>query len=176
MNARLKVRRVVPLAIVSALAFGAPVDFGMAAERMTANYPTLTTGAALAAARAALALCAKQGYTVAVAVVDRGGLPLVMLRDNLAGAHTSNTAIRKAYTAASFRTATRDLADTTQPGKPASGIRQIPDVIAVSGGIVIDARGSLVGAIGVSGAPNGDADDACAKAGAGEIKDALELE
>ncbi len=71
------------------------------AQKMLASYPTLTTDAALRAAQAALAQCQKQGYTVAVAVADRGGQPLAMLRDNLAGAHTSLTAINKAYTAVS---------------------------------------------------------------------------
>jgi uncharacterized protein GlcG (DUF336 family) len=49
-------------------------------------------------------------------------------------------------------------------------------VIAVGGGLVIRAKGSLVGGIGVSGAPGGDADDACAKAGVAAINDTIELE
>jgi len=145
-------------------------------QKMLATYPTLTTDAAVRAAQSALAQCQKQGYTVAVAVTDRGGQPLAMLRDNLAGAHTSLTAINKAYTAASFRTDTSELAVTTQDGKPASGIRQLPQVVAVGGGLMIRAKGSLVGAIAVSGAPNGDADEACAKAGIAAISDAIELE
>jgi uncharacterized protein GlcG (DUF336 family) len=146
------------------------------AQKMLASYPTLTTDAALRAAQAALAQCQKQGYTVAVAVADRGGQPLAVLRDNLAGAHTSLTAINKAYTAVSFRIDTSELAATTQAGKPASGIRQLPQVVAVGGGLMVRAKGSLVGAIAVSGAPNGDADDACAKAGIAAISDAIELE
>ena len=146
------------------------------AQKMLASYPTLTTDAALRAAQAALAQCQKQGYTVAVAVTDRGGQPLALLRDNLAGAHTSLTAINKAYTAVSFRTDTTELAATTQAGKPASGVRQLPQVVAVGGGLMVRAKGSLVGAIAVSGAPSGDADDACAKAGVAAINDAIELE
>jgi uncharacterized protein GlcG (DUF336 family) len=145
-------------------------------QRLLASYPTLTTDAALRAAQATLAHCQKQGYTVAVAVVDRGGQPLAMLRDNLAGAHTSLTAINKAYTAVSFRTDTSELAAMTQAGKPASGIRQLPQVVAVGGGLMVRAKGSLVGAIAVSGAPNSDLDDACAKAGIAAISDAIELE
>jgi uncharacterized protein GlcG (DUF336 family) len=113
---------------------------------------------------------------VAVAVVDRAGQPLAMLRDDLAGPHTPLTAINKAYSAASFRTDTTELAAMTQSGKPASGIRQLPQVVAVGGGLMIRAKGALVGAIGVSGAPNGDADDACAKAGIAAISEAMELE
>ena len=167
-------KTVLPAIAIAVMTLGAAAP--AFAQKMLASYPTLTTDAALRAAQAALAECQKQGYTVAVAVVDRGGQPLAVLRDNLAGAHTSLTAINKAYTAASFRTDTSELAATTQAGKPASGIRQLPQVVAVGGGLMVRAKGSLVGAIAVSGAPNGDADDACAKAGVAAINDAIELE
>ena len=150
---------------IATLGMSAPAS----TQKMLASYPTLTTDAALRAAQAALGQCQKQGYTVAVAVADRAGQPLALLRDNLAGAHTSLTAINKAYTAASFQ-------PTTQAGKPSSGIRQLPQVVAVGGGLMVRAKGSLVGAIAVSGAPNGDADEACAKAGAAAINDAIEFE
>ena len=159
-------KTVLPAIALAVAALGAATP-GLT-QKMLATYPTLTTDAAVRAAQSALAQCQKQGYTVAVAVTDRGGQPLAMLRDNLAGAHTSLTAINKAYTAVSFRT------DTS--GKPASGIRQLPQVVAVGGGLMIRAKGSLVGAIAVSGAPNGDADEACAKAGIAAISDAIELE
>ena len=159
---------------VAAVAMGAAVP--AAAEKMLDTFMSLTTAAALQAAQAALARCQKDGYTVAVAVVDRGGQPLVMLRDPLAGAHTPPTAINKAATAVSFRTGTSELAANTQAGKPSSGVRQLPDVVAVGGGIVIQAKGSVVGGIGVSGSPGGDNDDACAKAGVAAINDAIELE
>ena len=161
-------------AMVLAMALGALAP--ASAQEMLRSYTTITGDAALRAAQAALAACQKQGYTVTVAVVDRAGYPLAMLRDDLAGPHTSLTAINKAYSAVSFRTDTTELAAMTQPGKPASGIRQLPQVVAVGGGLMIRAKGSLVGAIGVSGAPNGDADDACAKAGIAAISEAMELE
>ena len=156
----------------AALGMAAPA----AAEKMLDSFMSLSVAGAQKAAQAALAHCQKEGFTVAVAVVDRGGQPLVMLRDPLAGAHTSQTAINKASTAVSFRTDTTELAETTQAGKPSSGIRQLPNVIAVGGGVVIRAKGSIVGGIGVSGAPGGDSDEACAKAGMAAINDAIELE
>jgi uncharacterized protein GlcG (DUF336 family) len=146
------------------------------AHKMLATYSTLPTAAAQRAAQAAFDRCGKEGYTVAVAVVDRGGQPLALLRNNLAGSHTVNTAIGKAATAVSFRVDTSELAAQTQAGRPQSGIRGLPNVVAVGGGIVVQAKGSLVGGIGVSGAPGGDADDMCAKAGLAAISDALELE
>ncbi len=145
-------------------------------QKLLATTSSLTTTAARQAAEAALARCQKDGYTVAVAVVDRAGLPLAVLRDNLAGSHTTATAIGKATTAVSFRTDTTELAATTQAGKPSSGIRDLPNVVAVGGGMMIRAKGSIVGGIGVSGAPGGDADDVCAKAGIAAISDAIELE
>jgi uncharacterized protein GlcG (DUF336 family) len=159
---------------LAALALGAAAP--CTAQKLLTQYPTLTTHAALAAAQAALARCDKDGYTVAVAVVDRAGQPLALLRNNLAGWHTSQTAINKASTAVSFRTDTTELAAATQPPRAASGVRQLANVVAIGGGMMIRAKGSLVGALGVSGAPTGEADDACAKAGIGAIADALELE
>ena len=164
--------RLVLFAIVAA---HGPID-AADAQKLLASYPTLTTTAALKAAQAALARCDKDGYTAAVAVVDRGGHALALLRNGLAGPHTVHTAIGKAATAVSFRIATTELARETQAGRPASGIRELPEVVAVGGGLMIRAKGALVGGIGVSGAPGGDADDACAKAGIAAISDDLELE
>jgi uncharacterized protein GlcG (DUF336 family) len=164
--------RVVMMAAAAGSALAAPA----AGQKMLTSYMTLTTTAAQQAAQAALVRCQKDGFTVAVAVVDRAGQPLVLLRDNLAGAHTTRTAMNKGATAVSFRTDTSELAAATQAGKAGSGIRALPDVVAVGGGIVIRAKGSVVGGIGVSGAPGGDADDACAKAGIAAISDAIELE
>ena len=74
----------------------------------------------------------------------------------------------------SRRTDTSELEAMTQPGKPSSGIRALPDVVAVGGGLMVRAKGSIVGGIGVSGAPGGEADEACAKAGIAAISDAIE--
>jgi uncharacterized protein GlcG (DUF336 family) len=110
-----------------------------------------------------------------VAVVDRSGNPQVMLRDRFAGPHTPKTASGKAWTAVSFRTNTTDLIKPTSAGQPSAGIRNLPHVVVVGGGVMIEAGGSLLGAIGVSGAPTGDADDACSKAGIKAIADSLEF-
>lgn len=158
--------------LLLALLFAAPAS----AEKLLTTYATLTTEAAAKVARAALAECQKQGYTVAVAVVDRSGVPLALLRDNLAGAHTPNTAIGKAWTAASFRTDTTDLATTTAAAQPSAGIRNLPNVVAVGGGLMIRAKGALIGAVGVSGAPGGSLDDGCGRAGIATVQDSLEFE
>ena len=135
----------------------------------------LTPETALKAAQAALAKCRASGFQVTVAVVDRMGVVHVLLRDRFAGPHTTDMASAKAYTAASFRTNTTDLAEMTQPGRPQSGIRNRPGVAAVGGGVRIEAGGSLLGAIGVSGAPGGREDDACAEAGIAAIREDIEF-
>lgn len=164
-----------PLAVALAASALAASTFAQA-PKLTLPVATLQTGAALTAAQAAFARCQKDGYTVAVAVVDRGGHALALLRDPLAGAHTVQTAIGKAWTAVSFRTDTTELAASTQAGRPSSGIRALPGVLAVGGGMMVRAKGVMLGGIGVSGAPSGDQDDTCAKAGLAAIVDAIELE
>ena len=147
----------------------------MAAPDATYAVKLLTPEAALTAAQAAMAHCRKAGHQVAVAVVDRSGMLQVLLRDRFAGPHTLEVAPQKAWTAASFRMPTTALAAETQAGKPMSGIRAIPRVMAIGGGLVIEAGGSIFGAIGVSGAPGGEADDASAQAGIKSIADATEF-
>ena len=158
---------------VAALMLAAPLC--AFAQQATNTVRTITPDAALRAARAAMASCEKSGYQVAVTVVDRGGVPLVMLRNRLAGPHTVRTSEDKAWSALSFKIDTLGLAKMTEPGQPGAGIRNLPRVVAVGGGRMIESAGSLVGAIGVSGAPGGDADDACARAGIREIETDLEM-
>lgn len=146
-----------------------------AQDRGTYSVRHLLPETAMKATRAALEDCRKRGYQVSVAVVDRSGVAQAMMRDRFAGAHTPSTAIGKGWTAVSFRTNTLDFAVETQAGKASSGIRQLPNVVAVGGGVLIEAGGSIVGAIGVSGAPTGEADEQCAKAGIAAIRDDIEL-
>ena len=146
-----------------------------AAEAPTFTVKLLSPETALKAAQAALNKCRKDGFQTAVAVVDRAGIVQVLLRDRYAGAHTPDMALGKAWTAASFKQSTTSLAVETQPGKPMSGIRQLPRVVVAGGALPIEAGGSLLGAIAVSGAPGGDADDACAKAGIKAIADDIEF-
>ncbi|MBK8764387.1 MAG: heme-binding protein [Burkholderiaceae bacterium] len=145
------------------------------AQQATFQTKSLTPEAALTAAKAALEACRKQGYQVGVAVVDRAGITQVFLRDRFAGPHTVDVAINKAWTAASFRTSTLALATETQAGRPMSGIRAVARFTAVGGGVLIEGGGSSFGAIGVSGAPGGEADEVCANAGIKAIADSIEF-
>ena len=158
--------------LCAAAALGAGVAQGQDA---THSVKLMTPETALKAAQAALRKCRDGGFQVAVAVVDRSGVTQVVLRDRFAGPHTVDMAIDKAWTAVSFRTPTGELAKATQPGSAQSGIRNRPRVAAVAGGLLIESGGALVGGIGVSGAPGGDRDDVCARAGIDSIRDSLEF-
>lgn len=145
------------------------------AQEPLVSYKSLSPELALDLARAALASCQMQGFQVAVAVVDRFGVTQVMLRDRFAGPHTPTTASGKAWTAVTFRTNTTELSAMSQPGMMQAGIRSLPGVVIIGGGRTFESGGSLIGAIGVSGAPGGEADDACAKSGIDAIRDKLEF-
>jgi uncharacterized protein GlcG (DUF336 family) len=144
-------------------------------EESLVTFKSMTVEVALDLARAALADCRKQGYQVAVAVVDRFGVTQVLLRDRFAGAHTVPTATGKAWTTVSFRTNTGELVAATQPGSPQAGVRNLPNATIIAGGVMVEAAGTLVGAVGVSGAPGGDNDETCAKAGIAAIRDKLDF-
>jgi uncharacterized protein GlcG (DUF336 family) len=90
---------------------------------------------------------------VAVAVVDRGGNVQALLRDRFAGPHTPETAIRKAWTANSFRQSTAELAGLLEEKRIPSQVPNNPGALLVGGGLVIEAKGEIIGGIGVSGAP-----------------------
>jgi uncharacterized protein GlcG (DUF336 family) len=161
--------------LIAALTVVLPGSIPARAQDALVAYKSMSPEIALDLARAALADCRQRGYQVAVAVVDRFGVTQVMLRDRFAGPHTPATAAGKAWTAVSFRTNTTDLVAASQPGTPQAGVRDLPGAVILGGGIMVQAGGSLVGAIGVSGAPGGDADDACAKAAIATIQDKLDF-
>lgn len=146
-----------------------------AAQDSLVTYKSLNPDIAFELARVTLEDCRKRGYQVAVAVVDRFGQTQVMLRDRFAGPHTPATAAGKGWTAVSFRTNTTDLVGISQPGMPQAGLRDLPGAVILGGGVRVEAGGVIVGAVGVSGAPGGDADDACAKAGIEAVKDKLDF-
>lgn len=146
------------------------------AQDTLVTFKSLAPEVALEMAQAALASCRTKGYQVAVSVVDRMGVPQVMLRDRYAGPHTPDTAQQLAWTAVSFRTGTLSLAENTSPGSEQSGARHIQNIVMIGGGIPVTASGSIVAGIGISGAPSGEDNHACAQAGIDAVTAKLELE
>jgi uncharacterized protein GlcG (DUF336 family) len=122
-------------------------------------------------AQAALAQCESMGFKVSVTVVDRGGLPIVMLRGDGAGLHTPEGSERKAYTARAFSQPSADFVKRLAERPESVGSRQYTRVLALGGGLPNKAGNEIVGAVGVSGSPGKD--DVCSQAGIDKVADLL---
>lgn len=132
----------------------------------------LSLGLAKTIAEAALSECQSKGFHTSVAVVDRAGQMLVLLRDEQAAPHTAEMARRKAYTARMFRITTAEFQKRTAGDQPTSAQRDITDMLALSGGVPIKVGEETIGAVGSSGSSL-ESDDACAKAGIAKVADRL---
>jgi uncharacterized protein GlcG (DUF336 family) len=122
-------------------------------------------------AEAALAECKSKGFNTAVAVVDRAGQVMVILRDEQATAQQAEMARRKAYTARMFRTTTLEFQKRTSDPKYAAQ-RDVADILALGGGVPIQVGEDIIGGVGSSGSSQ-EQDDACAKAGAAKAAEFL---
>jgi uncharacterized protein GlcG (DUF336 family) len=163
------VKRIILAATLSLVALPAQAAEGII------TYKSLAPDVALDLARAALQQCRKDGFQVAVVVIDRFGAPLVTLRDQYAGLGALEIASGKAWTAVNFTRNTSDLIKAIKDGDLSPGLATLPKVTMVAGGILIEAGGSMLGAVGVAGAPGGDRDEACAKAGLAAVRDKLDF-
>lgn len=135
------------------------------------KIPRLTVEASEKIAHVAMETCRKQGVPVGVTVVDRSGDPMVVLRDTLASKVTLEVSRQKAFTSVNFNAATSGMANRfTQP----FSVGKVEGLVFSAGGVPIEAAGNIVGAVGVSGAPTGEQDEACAKAGINAIQFELE--
>ena len=116
--------------------------------------------------------CTKTGYKVSVVIVDNAGVVRASLRGDGTSPHTMEFARKKAYTARTRNQTSLEFKAATDT--PASAyLLQIPDVVAVGGGVPIRISGAAIGAVGVSGAPGGDKDEVCALAGIAKVADQL---
>ena len=161
------------LAAVTAASLMAALPAGAAEGVIT--YKSLAPDVAFDLARAALNQCRKDGYQVAVVVLDRFGAPLVELRDRFTPVGAIAIAKGKAWTAVTFTRNTADFVKGVKDGTIGAGLAGLPQVTPLVGGLMIEAGGSLLGGVGVAGAPGGDKDESCAKAGLAAVQDKLEF-
>ncbi|MEA1888294.1 MAG: heme-binding protein [Pseudomonadota bacterium] len=149
-----------------------PSGAARAEEPMVLPIQRLAMGMAVKAAQATIAACRKEGLSVAVTIIDRGGHAQVVLRDSLAMPITVPISKQKAYAALNFNSPTSALESRfTSPFAPP----KIDGLITSAGGLPITAGSTILGGIGVSGAPSGETDEACAAAGLKAITDDLEM-
>ncbi|MGH6674077.1 MAG: GlcG/HbpS family heme-binding protein [Xanthobacteraceae bacterium] len=122
-------------------------------------------------AQAAIAKCRTMGYKISVSVLDRDGIPIVMLHDDGAGLSTNEGSDRKAYTAAAFKQPSAAFVKRLQDRPDTIGSRHYTRVLALAGGLPIKVGNDVIGAVGVSGTPGKD--DVCAQAGLDRVADQL---
>lgn len=157
-------KQLIKPSLASLIVLGAALAQGILAER------NLSVALAEEAAVAAMQKCQADGFRVSVVVLDRGGTFKAAVRNDGAGLHTFDTAWKKAYTSASIRIPTTTFVQRVQTNP---GLASIAGVIALGGGLPISVGNEVIGAIGVGGAPSGEADEVCAKAGIDKIADRL---
>ena len=134
----------------------------------------LSSPMASEAAGEVVASCARQGYAETAVVVDADGVRQAVLRGDGTGSHTLDSAYDKAYTAATFKNDTNALMERAKTAPGFSNLfTQLPHLILLGGGVPVKLGDEVIGAIGAAGAPGGNLDDTCAKAGLERIRDRL---
>lgn len=157
-----------------AISLGVILSFGVVPAVTAADElpreATLPLALASKAAVAAQDKCKQDGYRVTVAVVDRAGVLKVLMRGDGAGPHSTDSSTKKAYTAASLRRPTGELAEMVAKTPAVQGLQYMNDhILLLGGGLPIEIGGEVVGGIGVGGAPGGHLDAACAQVGLDSI-------
>lgn len=136
----------------------------------TVSLKRMSLETATTIAQGAIAACRKQGIQIGVTVVDRDGTVQVSLRDTIAAPITLPISRQKAFTSVNFNAATSQLSERAN-----TPIGRIDGLVMSPGGLPVQAAGQLLGGVGVSGAPSGKTDEACAQAGIDQVIDDLEM-
>ena len=158
-----------PLRFAAALTFAALFMVPSPGTAQVLMQRDVSLRMALTIAEAALAEC---GMNTSVAVVDRAGRLRVLLQGDKASPHNPELARRKAYTARTFQRTSAEWAKLTETNN--AGQRMLTDVIPLGGGVPIKIGDETIGAVGLSGAPMGQAqEEACAKTGIAKVSDQL---
>ena len=147
---------------------------GMTSRGAILTQHSVSLAMALTMAHAARVKCKADGFDVSVVVVDRAGVPILLMRSDTANPHNAGLARRKAYTALTFRQSSRDWARAVAATRAIAAQRDLKEVIALSGGEPLMWGKEPIGAIGVSGATVLNEDDRCAQAGVKSVLQILE--
>jgi len=136
------------------------------------SHKDLTASIAFTMAQTAISSCKDNGYSVSVTVVGRAGEVILQVRGDNTGPHTVENSFRKAYTSRTFRVPSGDT-ETRLKNDPAFALIHLNNIIANRGGLPIKIGEDTIGGIGASGAPGGEKDEACVKAGIDKVSEML---
>ena len=132
----------------------------------------ISAAIALTMAETAVATCKTNGYNVSANVLGRNGEIIVAMRGDNTGPHTLENSMKKAYTARTFARSSGEFANGVK-GNPNAGALFLTNITPAQGALPIKAGDEVIGAVGVSGAPGGEKDEACAKVGIDKVADQL---
>src|SRR5215472_1412894 len=161
-----------PASFIRVTAIGFACALASSASAQLLNQKSLSAAMALTIAQTALETCTKQGYHLSVHVLGRNGETLVAVRGDGAPPHTMENSQRKAYTSRTFRIASGEFVQRVKDN-PTTGAVHLSGIIAAQGALPIKVGDEVIGAVGVSGAPGGEKDEACAKTGIDKVADQL---
>ena len=155
-----------------ALAAAAVCVLAAPASAQTLTRKDLSLAGAITIATETIANCRAAGYAVSVTVVGRNGEPLVQLRGDGTGPHTMENSFKKAYTARTFRIASGEMEERFKKN-PQLGAVFLSNITTGRGALPIKIGEEVVAAVGASGAPGGEKDEVCVKAGIDKVADQL---
>jgi uncharacterized protein GlcG (DUF336 family) len=158
------VKQAAGIALASALVFGVASQAN--AELLT--HKDLSLAMATQMAVAAVEACKANGYNVSAHVLGREGQVIVAMRNENAGIATFENSMKKAYTARTFARSSGEFANGVK-GNPNAGALWLTNIVPTQGALPIKVGNETIGAIGISGAPGGEKDEACAKAGIDKV-------
>src|SRR5229473_3728618 len=172
---RSDMRHKLSLAFVAAFAV---FPLGSAIAQVGESGYSLPLALAVKAATKAIATCASNGYPVSAVVVDPSGVIKLEAKGDHSTIHTTTAAFRKAYTVVTFGPifrfdASSAFAELAAKNPNGAALATLPNIAPLAGGVAIKVKDEFVGALGVSGSPGGDKDEACAQAAVASIKDDL---
>jgi uncharacterized protein GlcG (DUF336 family) len=156
----------------AAIALAATFALAAPASAQLLDHKDLTSSIAIAIAQTTIETCKANGYAVSVTVVGRNGEVILQVRGDDTGPHTFENSFRKAYTARTFRSPSGALADRLK-ADPTLPLIHLSNIIANQGALPIKVGDDVIGAAGASGAPGGEKDEACVKAGLDKVADQL---
>jgi uncharacterized protein GlcG (DUF336 family) len=165
-----KMKKLAKRAAPAALLMVLTANAALADDAMVVAVKRLSTDVALKVAQGAVEACRKKGIQIAATVVDREGIVQVQLRDTIAAPITVRISRMKAFTAVNFNSATSTLGSRAD-----TPVGRVDGLVMQAGGVPIQVGGALLGGVGVSGAPAGETDEECARAGVDKVAEDLEM-
>jgi uncharacterized protein GlcG (DUF336 family) len=144
----------------------------MPASAQLLAHKDLSMATALTIATTAIDTCKGNGYRVSATVVGRNGEVIVQLRGDETGPHTMENSHKKAFTSRTFRISSGEFVQRVKDN-PTTGAVHLTNIVAAQGALPIKIGDETIGAIGVSGAPGGEKDEVCSKAGIDKVADQL---